>query len=140
MKRELALLIIGILIMVFCINCTRRAYNVEIAEKVEMLLEKDTLDYDYIVIIPGSGCSGCISIAEQFFLDNVSDGKMKFILTKNASKKGLILRLHEENLKRENVLVDIDNNFYLIGYEEKIYPIIASVKKKKVIQVRQLSS
>jgi hypothetical protein len=70
----------------------------------------------------------------------VSNEKIKFVLTKNASQKGLALRLHKENLERKNVLIDVDNNFYLIGYEEKIYPVIVSVENKKVTQIQRLSS
>ncbi|MDR0574951.1 MAG: hypothetical protein LBG96_13160 [Tannerella sp.] len=138
--KRLLFIVIGVLMMLFP-HCTHiTTYNREITKKIEVLLKNDAWNYESVVIIPGSGCTGCISVAEKFFLDNVSNEKIKFILTKNASQKGLVLRLHEENLKRENVLIDVDNNFYLIGYEEKIYPVIVFIEKKKVIQIRRLSS
>jgi hypothetical protein len=33
--------------------------------------------------------------------------------------------------------IDINNNFYLIGYEEHIYPIKISVKDGKIMEIQQ---
>lgn len=74
-----------------------------------------------IVIIPGIGCSGCISYVESFLKDNY-DNKVgvKFILTRIESKKMLIQNTGID-LKNENVIVD-DLNVFSKGVYNSIYP------------------
>jgi hypothetical protein len=138
MKNSHTLLYLFLLTFI-CFSC-KENYSSKISKKIEIHI-KDVLDsYDYVVIIPGSGCSGCITAAEQFFIDNITNDKIKFILTNNFSRKELNLRLKEENLQRKNVLIDDDNLFYLIDFEEKIYPMIVSINNKKIIDVQILNN
>jgi hypothetical protein len=119
----------------FCFCCKHNTYYNEIVSVVNSHLSDDLKRYEKIVIIPGSGCSGCITQAEDFFLKNVKNEKIKFILTYNFSKKNLTLKLKKENVDRPNVLIDNDNVFYLQKYEERIYPVTLKIVKGKITEV-----
>ena len=101
------------LLNIFLINCSCENYYRVIAEMIELELGDILKNYSMVFIIPGSGCSGCISIAEDFFMDHVKEKKNLFILTHNFSKKNLLLKLKKENLEQDNVIVDNDDFFYL---------------------------
>lgn len=115
-------------------------YYSKIAEVVESQLNDSLKNYERIIIIPGSGCTGCISTAENFFIENVKNKKNKFILTYNFSKKNLILKLNKENIERSNVLVDDKNIFYLNDYDEKIYPMVINISGGKIVNVKALDN
>jgi hypothetical protein len=123
------------ILLFLCFSCKKHTYNDKIAEKINYMLQNESDNYDYVVIIPGSGCTGCITNAETYFLNHVVDNSIKFIFTQSLSKKTLQLRLQKENLSRKNVFIDDDNCFYLHGFQEKIYPIITKISDKKVVNV-----
>jgi hypothetical protein len=54
-------------------------------------------------------------------------------------KKELQIRLKKENIERTNVYIDDNNDFYLHGFKENIYPVIAKISNKKVIGVQLLN-
>lgn len=96
---------------------------------LEMLQEKTSFQkkqYTHIVIIPGSGCPGCISEAESFFMDN-SNEKIFFIFTKIYSSKNLKLRLGIDKLNKENVYLDKENTISDYPLNENLYPIIIDI-------------
>ena len=62
--------------------------------------------------------------------------KILFIFTHVISKKDLRIRMGKENLQRKNVLIDNDNQFYFEEFQESIYPIVAVIKDKKVIALK----
>lgn len=127
-----------LLFVFFCVCCKGKDYYGEISSTIALNLKDSLMPYDMIVVIPGSGCTGCISGAERFFIENVKNRRIKFILTYNYSKKNLALRLGKENIKQPNVLIDNDNIFYLKQYEEKIYPIAITLKDGRIIKVDKL--
>ncbi len=55
-----------------------------------------------------------------------------------TSRKELELRLGKENSLKENVYFDISNQFYLSGYEEKIYPYIMTLSNNRVTLINKL--
>lgn len=63
-------------------------------------LQKSTFNLDsteIIILVPGSGCSGCITKAEHFIAKYFNKlNKVKFILTNIQSYKILRLKLGEE--------------------------------------------
>lgn len=121
MKRIDFLIILLFSLLCFC--CKSNNYYKEISDVIASNLKDSLKSYDMVVLIPGSGCTGCISGAEYFFIENVKNRKIKFILTYNFSRKSLMLRLGKENINQSNVFIDNDNTFYLKQYEEKIYPV-----------------
>jgi hypothetical protein len=63
----------------------------------------------------------------------------KRLITKNKLKKELQIRLKKENIERKNVYIDDNNDFYLHGFKEDIYPVIAKISNKKVVGVQLLN-
>lgn len=130
-------------IYVYCIfainlllySCQKNEYHIALTRLVEMHLADSIDQYDLIVLIPGSGCTGCITQAEDYFLRNVQNERIKFILTKNHSNKGLSIRLGKSNLRRNNVWIDQGDVFYLEEYEERIYPMVISIRDGRIDKI-----
>jgi hypothetical protein len=133
MKNKKAFIILMLGLLCFC--CTNNNYYNDISNTVNAYLEDSLKHYEKIIIIPGSGCNGCISNAEKFFLQNVKNEKIKFILTYNFSRKNLLLKLKKENISRSNVLIDDNNIFYLRRYEERIYPVTIKIINGKITEI-----
>jgi hypothetical protein len=133
MKTKNILIIMALCLFSFC--CKKSDYYSAVAEVVKSQLSDSLKQYDMVIIIPGSGCTGCITVAENFFLKNVQNTKNKFILTHNFSKKNIVLKLGKENIVQPNVLIDDKDIFYLNDYEEKIYPIAIKIRDGKVLKV-----
>lgn len=127
-----------ILLSIILICCHKTNYNKQLKFEVNRFLSREVVEFNYIVLIPGSGCTGCISSAERYFIENVNNAKIKFIFTMITSRKELELRLGKENSLKENVYFDISNQFYLSGYEEKIYPYIMTLSNNRVTLINKL--
>lgn len=95
--------------------------------------------YNTLVLIPGSGCTGCITRSEEYFLNNCHDESILFVLTYNFSLKEVALRLKEENIRKANVIIDQKNEFYLTDYEEKIYPVICDLENGRIVRIGRLN-
>ena len=106
--------------------------------KVEYYLQNNPEKYEIIVIIPGTGCTGCITEAESFFINNYANEKIKFIFTNILSYKILRLKVGENRLNRKNVLIDKANHFYLDNFEERIYPVRIKIENMNVIKIERL--
>ena len=88
-------------------------------------LQKSTFNLDsteIIILVPGSGCSGCITKAEHF---------MKFILTNIQSYKILRLKLGEEAFHSPLLYLDKNNVWYNTKNENNIYPQVLFINNKK---------
>jgi hypothetical protein len=84
--------------------------------------------FDFAVIIPRAGCSGCISKAENFFLDyqkqSNNSKRIAFIFTKFESKKLLRLKFGKLLTERQNVFFDKENEISkLLSYDDQ-YPVL----------------
>lgn len=84
--------------------------------------------FDFAVIIPRAGCSGCISKAENFFLDyqkqSNNSKRIAFIFTKFESKKLLRLKFGKDLTERQNVFFDKENEISkLLTYDDQ-YPVL----------------
>jgi cell shape-determining protein MreC len=130
---------IACLLTFYTMGC-KSDYFSAIAAKIEEQMGEALNNYDNVVIIPGSGCSGCISEAETFFVKNIENYRIKFILTQIVSRKEMALHLGKENITRENVWIDKENAFYLLGYHDKIYPVVTFIENSKVVHVQLLSN
>jgi len=67
--------------------------------------------YEYIIILPGSGCSGCITVAEDFLKNNHSRENYYFILTNVTSLKILNHKVGVDLKALPNVYIDTENRF-----------------------------
>jgi len=132
------LIAITCLFMACFSSCQQQDYYSAMAEKIEEQMGDELEKYDNIVIFPGSGCTGCITEAENFFSTNIHNERIKFILTFITSRKGMAMRLGKENIAKENVLIDDKNIFYLVNHKEKIYPTVAFIENGKITKVQRL--
>ena len=128
--------IVHILILFSLLGCRLVNFEQAVKKSFENYLDSATYSYQYIMLIPNSGCTGCISEAEYFFKEYKDNDKILFIFTHVISKKDLRIRMGKENLQRKNVLIDNDNQFYFEEFQESIYPIVAVIKDKKVIALK----
>ena len=119
-------------------GCRKLDYSSELSKLIERELGSSLCSYEMIILIPGTGCTGCITNAESYFSNNINNKKLLFILTNNYSEKGLALRLGKDNISKSNVIIDREDIYYLKDYEEKIYPIIVKISDGKIIQMQQL--
>lgn len=108
--------VIIISILLFCLGCSikdespltkdfkKALYEISPNEKIE--------DCKAYLVIPNTGCTGCISSAESLLLDNYkTTKKIKFILTRIESYKNLYLKLKIDINDEPNILVDSNNVF-----------------------------
>ncbi len=69
-------------------------------------------DCKAFLVIPNTGCTGCISSAESLLLENYkTTKKIKFILTRIESYKNLYLKLKIDIKNEPNILIDSNNVF-----------------------------
>ncbi|MCD7933438.1 MAG: hypothetical protein LUH15_19940 [Tannerellaceae bacterium] len=101
---------------------TKGLERIEIAKK-----------YEWIVILPGSGCQGCIQEGEYFLKENIENEKILFILTKTASLKILQQKTGISLREQENVYID-SNYIFDIPSENKIYPCVIKLQDGKLIE------
>ena len=98
-------------------------------------LQKSTFNLDsteIIILVPGSGCSGCITKAEHFIAKYFNKlNKVKFILTNIQSYKILRLKLGEEAFHSPLLYLDKNNVWYNTKNENNIYPQVLFINNKK---------
>lgn len=128
-----------VLAIIFLVCCTNNDYCTAIQLRLNNDSAIELNHYESVVIIPGSGCTGCISAAEYYFIENCNDNKILFILTNFISEKSMSIRLGgKDNIDRSNVIVDKNNNYYLSEFEERIYPIHFKVKDMVLYNAKKL--
>lgn len=131
-------LLAALFIAVSCEESDSRYANAIISKALSLMNDKLS-QFDHIIVIPGSGCTGCISKAEQYFNENVNNDNILFIFTNYYSFKNMTLRLGGlNNLTRNNVYCDAENTFYMHEYNERIYPYIISIDNAKFLTARPL--
>lgn len=86
-------------------------------------------DYNKFIIIPGSGCSGCISAAELYFYEHHNDPKILFVFTAIEDPKMLKLRFKDEYLAFNNVIFDDYDDLINLRYSS-FYPCVATMTSK----------
>jgi hypothetical protein len=103
--------------------------------------EEDTKKYAAYMLIPNTGCSGCINSAEAV-LKNMyqKTSKVKFILTNVVSVKTVQVKLGINVTNNENILVDKDNLFEKSEFNS-IYPQVFFVDKSggKILRKMEVS-
>jgi hypothetical protein len=111
--------------------------NVEKAEKKFLTNAVDQLkidgEYEWIVVLPGLGCHGCIQEGEFFMKENISNKKILFVLTNIVSLKILQQKMDITIGDNPNIYVDRSNQFKLTT-DNSIYPCIIRLKSGKIEQ------
>lgn len=129
--KAIALLIFALLLA----SCNRNAENLEMESLTSALdaLKIDTRLYDWIVILPGLGCHGCIQDGEYFMQQNVENPKIFYVLTNLSSlkifqqKTGITIKDHP------NIYVDRDNQF-VVPTNNSIYPCVIQLKEGQIAE------
>lgn len=132
------IVLLVIVLLSLNISCRKKNYKEHLSKILKSELGISLNKYNLIILIPGSGCGGCISKGEDFFMKNIQNKEIMFILTHNVSNKGLKLRFGSENIKADNVLVDKKNTFYLNNFEEKIYPMAIKINENTIEDIKTL--
>lgn len=108
------------------IGCSHRKEAKESKEYLESqiinLISSSTKEcYDSIIILPGTGCTGCITKIEDFFIENYKNSDFLFVLTNITSVKTMNHKVKDDLTQVANVYLDFENVFS--RYESSIYPV-----------------
>lgn len=97
-------------------------------------------DKSFLMIIPRTGCSTCIGMADQLFKnEHYIPNQVQFVFTRVTSIKTLKIRLGANEVSANNSHIDIYQKFS--GPQlDSIYPIIAYLDHGKVIRVEYLTT
>jgi hypothetical protein len=116
------LILINILCLTLLLSCdSDRSDKEYIGKELNRIVSGLSQCYDYVVILPGSGCKGCITEGELFFKDNQANENILFVLTKIHSLKTLSHKVGFDIKKSKNVHLDLENK--IVPYDN-IYPIL----------------
>lgn len=131
MKRLIS--ITSIFIFLFFISCKEKTEKIEKNFLSKSLEQIDIpLNYQWIVIIPGAGCHGCIQEGELFMKRNIENHNILYILTKTSSVKILQQKTGIHLNEYSNVYLDTKKQFD-IPTDNAIYPCIVKLKNGKVL-------
>lgn len=133
------LLIITGLISFTLFSCSvEKKTKSEFEDKLATFTPKGNLDgLKAVVLLPGEGCSGCISDTERFVKTlSVEDG-VKVIFTAVKSVKILRMKL-QIDLEVDHFIVDRENVFNQ-GRTYSIYPTVFLVAEGKVVDYEYIS-
>lgn len=125
---------ISIFVILSCfVACNKKAEEKE-KEFLSSCIERlDIADnYQWIVILPGTGCHGCIQDGEFFMKKNIENNKVLFILTKISSLKILQQKLGFQIKDHSNIYIDKENIFD-IPSNNSIYPCVIKLEKGKIL-------
>lgn len=132
MKKHIIQTMIFIWIVGF-VSCKQKIEEVE--EKfLASAIDEFKIDkkYEWIVILPGLGCHGCIQEGEFFMKKNISNKKILFVLTNITSLKIFQQKTGIKISDSSNVFVDKNNQFKLTT-ENAIYPCIIQLEHGKIL-------
>lgn len=129
--KAIALLISVILLA----SCKENAASSERESLTSALdaLKIDTQLYDWIVVLPGLGCHGCIQDGEYFMQQNVENPKIFYVLTNLSSlkifqqKTGITIKNHP------NIFVDRENLF-VVPTNNSIYPCVIQLREGEIAE------
>lgn len=136
--------LLALLILLLLIGCNKHK-EVLIGKVQEVILSKPAAFGDLVrtkevlVIIPRTGCSGCIGLADSYFKEETYDSsRVQFVFTKITSLKTLKIRIGKEKTEQSHVYVDTENSFSA-GKLGSMYPMIAFIEKGKIVELEFLS-
>lgn len=127
--------IIVITLLFSVISCSIRKDLDYWNEILENITTDDIQAYTSVIIIPEAGCTGCISQAERYYMDNKDSNEILFVFTNITSKKTLRLRMGTEIFTSSNVLFDFSDSIFPNEYADRIYPHKISIDNGHVTNV-----
>lgn len=122
-----------VFLIVFGISCKE---NTDIKEK-EFLTNaikqlNITSQCEWIVILPGLGCHGCIQEGEFFMKENIQNTNILFVLTNISSLKIFQQKTDIKINDYLNIYIDRNNHFKL-PTKNAIYPCIIQMSGGKLL-------
>ncbi len=118
---NIPLLVLTLLLISSCVE----NYGSKMSSLFTASLGDRMKQYDVILLIPGTGCPGCISAAERWVKDHANDPGLMIVFTRLTSRKILLGRLRHFGIEpdeRDNIIIDEDNTFFLDNYSQSNYP------------------
>lgn len=118
--------------------CERGNFN-EVEEQIVNYVIENKIDANYILLLPETGCPGCISTAEYFLKDNSDNPELFTILTKIVSKKDFEIKTGIDLETNPYIFVDMAGTFSL-NTENGIYPCLFIFDENKNVKEVQYQS
>lgn len=126
-------LIFYMFLFLFFVSCKEKPEEIERTFLNKAIEQIDIpVNYQWIVIIPGSGCHGCIQEGELFMKRNIEKRNILYILIKTASVKILQQKTGVRINEHTNIYLDTHKQFD-IPTNNTIYPCIVEIKDGKVL-------
>ncbi|WP_343690411.1 hypothetical protein [Chitinophaga sp.] len=132
--RHIACYIMASMVILCCYSCKKSDANREdeiIATGIKEI--KLPSQYNWLVVLPGLGCRGCIQEAEAFMKTYVEKPNIMFVLTKVQSMKILEQKIGKTLHDRQNVYID-KQGYFDIPTNNTIYPCIVQLDNGKPVQ------
>lgn len=126
-------IVITFLVSIALTNCNKTQEGSDFTD-IKQFIEKIDVDlnkYDFIVVLPGLGCQGCIKQAEMFMKDHLDKKKVLFVLTKVESLKTLQNKLGIKLKEHTNIYIDREDDFIILS-DNSIYPCIINLEDSKI--------
>ena len=123
--------LVGLLIILIT-GCQQNSSKREI-EIYKKAIEETKVDsqYQWIVVLPGLGCHGCIQEAESFMQSHIEDERILFVLTKISSLKILQQKTEIRVDEHTNIFVD-RKNLFNVHTNNNIYPCVIQLQNGKI--------
>jgi hypothetical protein len=119
--------IITLLIITACNNSNNKELNnnsVILKKNFINFLETEKYshkEFEKIIVIPGSGCTGCISDAEKKFSENYKKSEILYIFTAIGDLKLFKLNFPKDAFNYRNTIIDSNNIMIDYGFNST-YP------------------
>lgn len=113
-------------------SCKRDSETAEIRDLYNLRGITFDNETENIIVLPETGCGGCIAGGISFLLDNIdkfscNQSKNLVVFTSIKSRKRLLRNLRYTSLDSLNCIVD-SADIYKLESHNKIYPLAISVK------------
>lgn len=122
-----------LIVFSFFVSCNNKSNKIEEDFLLNSInnLDLDS-NYEWIVVLPGLGCHGCIDVAEAFVKEYIVREDILFVLTKIDSLKILQQKLDIDINDYSNIYIDKEGLFD-IPTDNTIYPYIIKLENRKLI-------
>ncbi|MDE6009096.1 MAG: hypothetical protein K2G90_07805 [Muribaculaceae bacterium] len=95
--------------------------------------EKTLTGFNYVIIIPGAGCHGCIQESEYFLKQNIQRKDILFIISNPQSIKILQNKIGLKLNDYSNVLINKTSDFK-VPTHNSVYPAVVYLGEDKDIE------
>lgn len=115
------------------VSCTKKNDQQIEAEYLNSFLKQVKIaeNIQWVVILPGLGCHGCIQEGEAFMKENIDNKNILFILNRIQSIKVLQNKTGVELKNKPNVYIDKETKLNILT-DNKIYPCVIQLEDGKI--------